>query len=167
MKLMLAILLVVGGAAIGFAKASVLQRRVKELAAFTELVEWLSRNLQFRRLSTEALLQTAAGDARFAACEPLRYCVEHWDGQQSFLEAWKQAVAQSGSHLLPQETVLVQMLGEILGVGAAAEQREALESLSGMMTLQRRDAEEQVKQDGGLCRTLGIFGGLFAAVLIL
>lgn len=163
----MAILLVACGTCVGFVKANRLQRRVKELTSYAELLEWLQRNLQFRRLSTEKLLRTAWKEKRFAALTPLQLCVEGWNGDESFSTLWRRSVKKADLHLLPQEVSLLTLLGEILGAGTAEEQRGELTALLGMVTLQQQDAQQQVKQDGGLCRTLGVFGGLFAAVLIL
>lgn len=160
---MLAGCLFLGGCSIGFSKASALQTTAKQLLTYCNLLDYLQNSLRYRRVSTKALLTDASHQPQFAGFKPLHRMLAVWNDTDPLSDAWQ--IACQG--ILLDSNQLLQRLGQILGAGTSLQQLDELTQLQRLVQQQCDQSQEQCKRDANLYQTLGVFGGLFCAILIL
>lgn len=169
LKLM-AILLIAGmGCAIGIAISKRFQQRIKQLLLCQSLLQQINAHLEYQKTPTRQLLQQLAESEQFHSLVFLKRCHEQLKLGESFSIAWTASLEQSKNELALKSAdyEILEEISDVLGAYDAKVQTQAITLLSVRLKTQIEEAEEKYKTDGKLARTLGILGGIAAAILLL
>ena len=168
MRILGALLLAGGSAALGFRAASRLAVRCRAQRAMLGALEQLERELGFRLASMPELLAAAAGRAAPPAQDFLRQCLAGLDelGEKSMAQIWDEALPAAGDLGETAFTVL-RSLGAVLGRFDGEAQRESLASARGELALCLEQAEEERRRMGRVYGALGVTAGAFLSILLL
>lgn len=128
LKLLGAILLTTGAAAIGFSAASQLGRRVKNLRALIAALELAERELSFRLTPIPDLLDELSRRAQAPINGFFSRCLDDLDqlGEQSLGQIWNHALIDWPMDLDKEDRTALSELGQVLGRYDGDGQREAI-----------------------------------------
>ncbi|MBQ8515733.1 MAG: stage III sporulation protein AB [Ruminococcus sp.] len=155
--------IVLCGAGCGMAAASALKRQAvfcKTLCLFLEELEILMR---WNGDTLPVLVDMLSQKPGYA---PLRFLKEiRFSESEPFSDAWRRAILEE--HGLPEElSQLLLSLGDSLGTSDLEGQMKTLEGYQLQARHISRNAEEQYRTKGKLYRSMGILGGMSAALLL-
>lgn len=168
MRLIGAVLVAAGGAALGFQAAAGLGRRVRALEEMCQGLALLERELELNAPPLSRLLERGAERSRGPAEELFRGCLrglDHLD-REDFSSLWRRLV--SGCRALGSEgQAVLAPLGDTLGRYSGERQREAL--AAGRRRLEELSArlEEDSRRQGRVYQALGLSCGAFLTILLL
>lgn len=168
MHLMGAVCVAVGAVWLGLGAAAELGQRVRAVAAVSDGLELLERELCDRGTPLPELLGQLAKrtqepvqglfDRCAKACEQL--------DQISFGESWRMEVG--GMEGLSRESrAALSSLGEVLGRYEADGQQEALGRVRTALEREQLRAEQERGRMGRVYQVLGLSGGVFLVILLL
>ena len=168
-RLLGAVLLTCGGAAIGFSAAAALTRRARGLRAVLGALELLERELSFRLTPLPDLLARLAQLAAPPASGFFAACREGLDqlGEQSMAQIWAAALARRPMDLAPEDKNILLELGGVLGRYDGPGQREALGEIRARLLCQAERAEEESRRMGRVYGALGLSAGSFLVIVLL
>ena len=169
LKLMGALLLAGGAAAVGFSAAAGLNRRVRTLRVLLEALELIEREISFQLTPMDQLLErlskrTPPPAGGFFAC--CRAGLEQL-GERSLAQIWREALAQNSMGLAQQELDTLAGLGDLLGRYDGAGQQEALAQVRLQLAQDLRQAEKDREKRGRMYRVLGVTAGAFLVIVLL
>lgn len=170
MKMLISALLLIGiGTAIGIWIARRYVDRVRQLEKCDRFLSRLQAYLDFERLTTRELVGRAAA---FDGMEELSFLQKTVDGLETevnFPLVWQRSLEQSRRELAlcPEDFETLATLGEMLGAYDAAAQKNEIHVLRGLLQENQKQAQEQNRTNGKLARSLGVLGGITAALLII
>lgn len=170
MKTLLSALLLIGiGAAIGIGIARRYVARVRQLEKCDRFLSRLQAYLDYERLTTRELVGRAAAFDGMEELPFLQKTVEGLETEVNFPLVWQQSLKQSSreSALCPDDFETLAALGETLGAYDAAAQKNEINVLRSLLQEHQKQAQEQSQTNGKLARSLGVLGGITAALLIL
>ena len=169
LKLLGALLLAGGTAAIGFSAAAGLGRHIRTLRALLEALELMEREISFQLTPMDQLLERLAGRTRSPAGDFFACCRDGLDrlGERSLAGIWRDALAAIPMGLTPQERDTMDGLGDLLGRYDADGQSEALEQARLQLLQDLRRAEEEREKRGRMYRVLGLTAGAFLVIVLL
>ena len=159
MRLMGAALVVAGCGALGLRAAARLEGRVRDLGELAAGLDTLRRELGWRLSPLPDGLEAAGRALHGPAADFFARCARRArapDGQ-AFQEVW----------LKPEDRVLLERLGPVLGRYDGDSQRLALEEgAAGLRAIQGAAADERNRL-GRVYGVLGVTAGLLAAIVLL
>lgn len=167
MKLLGALLLVLGTYAVGHVEALKRERRVHQLSAMIAALGLLESHIVYgRTLLSDALWQ--AGEAR---PEVRRL---FWEANQRLRQgeaastAWREAVAVWARHsaFRPGDLRPLEHLAGVLGLTSAEDQARHMRLVTSQLEAGLVEARERLPEQSRLCRALGVCGGLTLALLL-
>lgn len=169
MRLLGAILLTCGAAAIGFSAAAALTRRARGLRALLGGLELLERELSFRLTPLPDLFARLARQATPPAAGFFTACREGLEtlGERSMDQIWAEALARRPMALSPEDHAILLELGGVLGRFDGPGQREALGEIRARLLHQAERAEEESRRMGRVYGALGLTAGSFLVILLL
>lgn len=130
------------------------------------LRQWLSAVMSALRCALpliSSLLRETALMPQFASL----FFLQRAAGQAAaFPACWEEALAADKS-LSSAERGVLETVGQTLGSTDLAGQLAALELCDERLAAMQTEAESRAKQKGGLCRSMGILGGLFLVIILL
>lgn len=168
-KLLGAVLLTCGAAAIGFSAAGQLRRRVRGLRAVLGALELLERELSFRLTPLPDLLACLARQAAPPASGFFAACREGLEGlgEQPMAQIWADALARCPMDLSQEDSQILLELGGVLGRYDGPGQQEALAEIRARLLHQAEQAEEESRRMGRVYGALGLTAGSFVVILLL
>ena len=154
------LVLLAGAFAFAGLRASLrLTGRVRRLERFLRFLQNAQTDILFSSIPVVRLLERHGGELPF-----LLDCAARCRGGEDFSDAWASAV-RGAEGFSPEDRELLLRFGEGLGASGAQGQ-QALCRLTMTLTEQRlAEAREEQQKKGRLCRTLGVLGGVGAALL--
>lgn len=169
MRLMGAALVVAGCGALGLRAAARLEGRVRDLGELAAGLDTLRRELGWRLSPLPDGLDAAGRALHGPAAEFFAQCARRArapDGQ-AFQEVWRSELDAALLRLKPEDRVLLERLGPVLGRYDGDSQRLALEEgAAGLRALQGAAADERNRL-GRVYGVLGVTAGLFLAILLI
>ena len=169
MRLMGAALVVAGCGALGLRAAARLEGRVRDLGELAAGLDTLRRELGWRLSPLPDGLEAAGRALHGPAADFFAQCARRArapDGQ-AFQEVWRAELDASPLRLKPEDRVLLERLGPVLGRYDGDSQRLALEEgAAGLRALQGAAADERNRL-GRVYGVLGVMAGLLAAIVLL
>lgn len=167
-RLIGAVLVAAGGAALGFQAAAGLGRRVRALTEMAEGLALLERELELNAPPLSRLLEREAARSRGPAEALFRECLrglDHLD-REGFSDLWRRLV--SGCVSLGSEgQAALAPLGDALGRYDGERQREALAAVRRRLEELAARLEEDSRRRGRVYQALGLSGGAFLVILLL
>ena len=169
LKLLGAVLLTAGAAAMGFSASAQLGRRVKSLRALLGALELADRELSFRLTPIPELLDELSRRSQSPACGFFGRCLDGLDrlGERSLGQLWEEALADWPMDLAEEDREALAELGQVLGRYDGEGQREAIAltraRLEGNLTAAEADRDGR----GRLYQALGMAAGSFFVILLL
>lgn len=162
LKLLGCAALVLAGTAVGFMKARSLSSRRRLLAAVGTLMQDLATRLRYQSEDIFTSVTLAAKSAGLSIKEDA-------DRSQGFLAWWElQTESFAPPHVLHNsDKELLSSFGSQLGTTDLEGQLSHIELCRAMLSKQLSEAEEEQRQKGRLYRTLGVFGGVSAAIMLI
>ena len=167
MKFLGICLLLGAGTLAGMQLSKRLWERVLTLREIRELLERFSGELRFKRTPTGQLLREAAADPGFQRLSFLKKAAERFDGREPVFFVWEQALKAGKIPSGSPEGEILREMGRTLGASDRDSQLAAFALLSERMDGILLTETSRAEREGKLCRSLGILGGLFLAVLAL
>lgn len=168
MRLIGAVLVAAGGAALGFQAAAGLGRRVRALEEMCQGLALLERELELNAPPLSRLLERGAERSRGPAEELFRGCLRGLDrlDREDFSTLWRRLV--SGCRALGNEgQAVLDPLGDTLGRYDGERQREALSAARRRLEELSARLEEDSRRRGRVYQALGLSGGAFLVILLL
>lgn len=148
----------------GFGLTNRLTRRVKRLEQGQAAMRQIRLTLSSSKASSLRVLQMA--EHRTGGDFPLiRRCIELAGDGLPFPEAW-QTAAREIPDLPPEDKVLFEQAGEILGRDGIRQQEEALRQWEGLADMRLGAARDRLKSHARLYNGLGVLTGLLVATLL-
>ena len=140
--------------------------RVRELERSMQMIASLRAQLQFSRPPLPQMLAAVCGQSQRPAFLP--HCLAHMEEGAAFPLAWRGAVeSHGGPGLREEDRRQLLALGELLGAGDAAGQREALLLQESLLGTRLEQARAQRDSRGKAVFTLGILAGLTFMILFM
>lgn len=164
-----AVLVVAGCAALGLAGAARLDGRVRDLDELSAGLDALQRELGWRLAPLPDALDTAAGAARGPAAQFFARCAQgaRMPDGQAFQQIWAEGLSGVPLRLAAEDKSALERLGPVLGRYDGDSQRLALkEALAGLHALRASAADDRLRL-GRVYGVLGVTAGLFAAILLI
>lgn len=167
-RLVGALLLLLGGLALGLTAARELSQRVKVLNAWADALLLLEGELAFTLPPMPQLLETLREKALPPAGEALGQVLTGLEklGEKSFAQIWAQALtAHSG--LEGEDLAPLLRLGEALGRYDREEQGRAIEAARSRLLHREAEGREELSRKGRAYGALGLTLGAFLMILLL
>lgn len=168
MRLMGAVLVAAGGAALGFQAAAGLRSQVRALGEMSQGLALLERELELNAPPLSRLLERGAERGRGPAEALFRGCLRGLDDldREDFSTLWRRLV--SGCEVLGSEgQAVLAPLGDTLGRYDGERQREALSAARRRLEELAARLEEDSRRRGRVYQALGLSGGAFLVILLL
>ena len=169
LKLIGAVLLAGGAAALGFSAAAQLERRVRALRELVSAVEVMERELTFRLTPMPELLSALAERTREPVSRFFACCLDGMKelGEFPLSALWENALAEVPMDLGAEEREVLRALGGVLGRYDGEGQREALELTRVQLSQCLERAAEDRTRLGRVYGALGLTAGAFLVILLL
>ena len=167
-RLMGAVLVAAGGAALGFQAAAGLRSQVRALEEMAQGLALLERELELNAPPLSRLLERGAERSRGPAGALFRECLRGLDNldREDFSTLWRRLV--SGCGVLGSEgQAVLTPLGDTLGRYDGERQREALAAARRRLEELAARLEENSRRRGRVYQALGLSGGAFLVILLL
>jgi len=142
-----------------------LHLRVRELELCLQMITSVRAKLQFSRPPLDRMLAQLCGQSAHPAFLPR--CLERMRAGTAFPEAWRSAVESHSPALREEDRRQIALLGNLLGAGDAAGQREALSLQETLLTAQLEQVRALRDARGKTYFTLGILVGLTLMILFM
>ena len=169
LKLLGAVLVLIGGSSMGLCAARELRQRSRTLEQFLAALDQIQAELSFRLTPMPELLQQLGQ----ASEEPLKTFFQTCEGglsalgEVSFSVVWNRALREEALALLPEDRLSLEQLGAVLGRYDAEGQRTTLESVRVRLSQCLEDARGKQKKMGRVYRTLGVSAGVLCVLLLI
>jgi len=166
-KLLGALLVIGGAAALGHLEAVRREKRARELAAVITALELLESHVVYGQvLLADALrrvgeAQPGAGWAFLRAAERLE---EGWPASRALRESFSAWAARSA--LLESDLAPLVHLAPVLGLSEGGDQARHLRWARSQLEVKLAGARQRLPEVARLCRALGVCGGLILALLL-
>ena len=169
LKVLGAMLLICGAAAMGFSAAGVLRRRVEGLRGLLAALERMEREISFRLTPVPDLIRLLARDAPPPVNGFFRACLARLPrlGERRFSELWREALAECPMDLAPEDRTLWGEVGDVLGRYDAGGQLASLEEIAARLRRQLERAEADHARLGRVYGALGLTAGSMLAILLI
>lgn len=163
-----AVLIAAGGAWFGLTAAEKLRRQERALEDMLAGLVLLEQELELGGLKLGQLMDKLADQTKGAARAVFGGCgaeLQRLDHEE-FSVLWKRVLA-SCMELGKEEQAALEPLGSTLGRCDSAEACEVTAGVRKRLEELRSRVEEERRNQGKLCQTLGVTGGAFLAILLL
>ena len=163
-----AVLLAMGSAALGFGAVRHLDGRVHDLRQVVVGLETIKRELGWSGKLLPELLEQAGQESKGRPAVFFGLCAQkarRLNGQ-TFHQVWQQGMEAAQMRLEPVDSAVIEQLGNVLGRYDGESQQQALEqALERLGELQKQAAEQRLRL-GKVYGTLGITAGVFLIILL-
>jgi stage III sporulation protein AB len=169
-RLIGAIMVAGGAAAIGLIAAGKLKTRVDALSGLLAAIDVMQSEIFFRLTPLPDLIKMLEKQSEAPAKTLFSNCVNHIGqlGQKPFFNIWTQALEESRSlELLPAEKQILKELGNILGRYDADGQIKAIAYIHRRLETCLEASIREKEKQGKLYRMLGIVTGAAVAIILL
>lgn len=164
-----AVLLTGGAAALGFGAVRRLEQRVQELSQLWAGLSLIRRELGWRLTPLPELLRRAAGETKGAVSDFFRLCsvgAGRLNGRP-FRQIWQQGLECVSLRLEETDLEALEQVGSVLGRYDSENQQKALDQALERLAEQRRQAAEQRSRLGKVYGMLGLTSGIFLVILLI
>lgn len=168
-KLLGAVLVAAGAAAIGYTAVERLRARTAALRALADALELMERELCFRLTPMPELFADLAGRVLPPVDQFFQQCAEGLDElpRHTLGELWQSAAAKSLSALHRSDLKVLLPLGAVLGRYSGEEQRQAIAQTADELRRTLLAAEGEQRQRGKVYGALSAAAGALLVILLL
>ena len=168
MRLMGAVLVAAGGAALGFQAAASLRKRGRAVRQMEEGLALLERELELTAPPLPQLLEGGGARCQGPARALFQGCAQGLDrlDREDFSSLWRRLV-QERTELTQEGQAVLFPLGETLGRYDGERQREALSAARRRLGELAARLEADCRRQGRVYQALGLSGGAFLVILLL
>lgn len=169
MRYLLALLLFGICCFVGFAKAKSLKRRLDVVESFLLDIKQLSILMQYKRTPIASLVKDLDGSALSPFWEAF---LARLTRGGPIADAWKATLdhMREGDgdffYLADEETRVLHDFGDSLGTSDFTAQKANIEMALARLTVQAETLKREASQKGKIYRSLGMLGGLAAAIIV-
>lgn len=169
LRLLGAVLLMGGAAALGFSAAAHLRIRVVCLRSLLTSLEQMERELRFCLSPLPVLFGNLAALSGAPANRFYQLCAHEMKrlGEKPLSELWRNALDKADLPLEEDELRMMSELGAVLGRYDAAGQQEALDLARGRLTAFLNRAEDDRNRLSKVYGALGLSAGAFLLLILL
>ncbi|HHV32107.1 MAG TPA: stage III sporulation protein AB [Clostridiales bacterium] len=163
LKLIGALMLIAAGTLAGIMESRRLAVRVDQLEAFLRFLSRAQTEIRFAALPVEQIVQRHGGELQF-----LKRCASGCSGGMPFTVAWQDSVnaAAKEKSFLPGDIDLLRSFGEGFGASDVEGQISHCELYTELIGERLKNARDEKEKKSKLYLTLGVFGGLVAALVL-
>ncbi len=168
MRLMGAVLVAAGGAALGFQAAASLRKRGRAVRQMEEGLALLERELELNAPPLSRLLERGAAHSQGPARALFQGCTQGLDNldREDFSSLWRRLVRER-AELTPEGQAILLPLGNTLGRYEGERQRETLSAARRRLGELAARLETDSRRQGRVYQVLGLSGGAFLVILLL
>ena len=163
LKLAGAVMIIVSGSILGILKADRLKKRADNLENITSALELLKCDINYGRKD----LQGALRDIGISLKIDIFRRIAEYIKEIGVKEAIKKALDDDAECLLERDKEPVRTLGETLGMTDAENQTRAIDEAITRLIKAKKDAEEEYLRLGRLYKSVGFFGGVLVAIVLM
>lgn len=169
MRFLLALLLFAGCSYVGFAKAGSVKRRLDVVEGFLLDIRQLSISMRYRMTPIRELIGQLEASALKEFWEDLLSQMGH---SRPLGDAWREALqkmrGENGdfSYLTDEEARVLSDFGASLGTSDFQAQKANMEMALERLAMLAEALRREVSQKGKIYRSLGMLGGLAAAIVV-
>ncbi len=168
-KLLGAVLLIGGTAALGLSSAAALARKAETIRCLIDALERMEHELSFRLTPVPELLLELSESVEGEAGSFFTFCLNALPelGERSLSQIWEDGSRTCFTSIGQEELRILQSLGQTLGRYDAEGQRGALLRAREELSCRLRVAREERKRLGKVYSALGVAAGVFLTILLL
>lgn len=168
-RLVGAVLLTSGSAALGLGAAAHLDGRVRDLKGLIAGLEAMKRALSASMEPLSQMLRAAAQSVQGRPKEFFQFCQQgaSCPGEDGFAAVWAAALEAVPLRLEEQDLLELKPLEGVLGRFDGDSQLAALDRTAAQLAVRLEEAEEQRRRLGKVYGALGVTSGLFLAILLI
>lgn len=163
MKLAGMLLIIWAGTLGGCTAARQLDRSVRRIRLLRQLITMMMTELRSNLPLISDLLRKTAAHPAFRQLEFLQIAADH---AEDFPQCWPAALSQDTA-LTPEETAVLETVGQTLGSMALEGQLSALQLCLERLSAMQEDAALHARSKGRLYRSLGLLGAMFLSILLI
>lgn len=166
LRLMGAILVLIGGFFVGYLKSQELKGKVEVTTDFLEALSYMKREILQNRGYMFEIMEKLGEKDYSTVGRYFHKMVEQRESEANFSEKWRESI-QYEEEISEEIRGILEPLGDVLGQYDGESQGEAI---GGIVDSLRGLREEQLEESGRMGRvyvTLGVVGGLFLVILLL
>lgn len=163
MKLLGTILILFSGVLAGCSAAHSLEQNAAYLRLLRQMVTAMMQELSGSLPLTGDLLRQLADAKMFRS---LRFLQQAAQEPEAFPQCWEDAL-KADRTLTPEAAEVLRSIGQTLGSTSLEGQIAALSLTLDRLGVLQTNAESLAAKKGNLYRSLGVFGALFTAILLL
>lgn len=147
----------------GFTESRKLSVRVESLESFLQFLSAAKTEVRYSAVPVVQVVERHGTELRF-----LRECVRRCNQGESFAAAWKHAALNCANDdgFDARDTELLFSFGEGFGASDTDGQISHMELFSGLFGANLKSAREDRNRKSKLYLMLGVFAGLFSALLL-
>lgn len=147
--------------------ASGLSARLRRLEGCIALLSEMSGRLEYLQPTIGSLINSLAAQERFADLVFLRECADSMRAGDEFSRSWRVALEKQAGGLGREEADILGTLGDVLGRSDLESQLAALSLTREQLSTQIAGTRDKIKARGGLYRSIGVLGGVAAAIILI
>jgi len=151
----------------GILAASSLSARLRRLELCVSLLGEISGRLSYLQPTTQSLIAALAAQARFAAIGFLRKCAAEMGRGEPFSPSWQLALEGERQALGREESALLASLGDVLGRSDLDSQLNAIALTREQFEQRLAERREKMRKQESLYRSMGVLGGVAAAIILI
>ena len=151
----------------GMLAASGLSARLRRLELSLSLLGELSGRLTYLQPTTQSLIAALATQERFGELGFLRGCAAEMGRGEQFSQSWQLALEGEKGALGREEAALLASLAEVIGQSDLESQLSAIALVREQLAERLADQREKMRKQERLYRSMGVLGGVAAAVILI
>ena len=146
--------------------ASGLSARLRKLEDCICLLGEMSGRLRYLQPSVHSLVVSLASQQRFEELSFLKECARLMGEGGCFSASWRTALKGKSHALGEEESAILASLGDVLGRSDLESQLLAIALVRDQLEQRISGAREKARTQGSLYRSMGLLGGVAAAIIL-
>lgn len=168
MRLIAAVLLIFCGAAIGITRSARYKRRADALGLCILALERMASLLSLENIPTGVLFSRLAGLEELKPLSFIRETEKRFFASCDFPAVFAEALAFAEKDgLLAEDLAVLKRLCGLIGAYELDRQLDGIEAVKAALALQQKKANAIAEKEGKLMRSLGVLGGIAAAIFVI
>jgi len=147
--------------------ASGLSARLRRLESCVLMLGEMRGRLEYIQPTVQSLIGMLAGQRRFEGLGFLQECAGSMLEGKAFSSGWREALEKWSTSLGREEAAILASLGDVLGRSDLESQLSALALAQEQLEQRIAGTRDRVQKQGNLYRSMGVLGGVAAAIILM
>lgn len=167
MRLIPAVLFVFGGAFCGYMASRAYKKRVEILLCCELLLERMMALLSLENLPTNVIFARLSAMPELKALSFVQKTAAGLCCSCDFPSVFQTALKDGAEGLRPEDSAILLRLAGLVGSYELSRQLDGIAAVKELLRIQREKAAEEQRRNGKTVRSLGILGGIAAAIFVI